>query len=535
MTTELDDLLDKAKILFKLVDAFFDEMLVESLSGLHIQKRGRIKSKTSINTKVGKKQADGLRGFGQHDLNDIVGFRLVCHFPNEVERILEALLERLHTTDAKAPYKIIKAKVYLNTSPYQNAYQSRLFNLFSKYEKELQTDCKESRYTSVHLILCNDDERKKFEVQIRNVFEDAWAEIEHAMKYKAADGRLSGNVDRHLQILNSFIQACSEYSEGIFKDSHGEPNPQGGHVKLLNDNDKELSSLSKAARAAFDKATDLRNAKSHGAAIDALNEFIQTKPKFLEDPLAAYYILMERGVNYLCLARYQEAIEDYKLVESFAPARALVNFRLADAFRLNQNFEGVAQQLEIVSRKVDSRENTKQERDLALHYPLMLAYAYWKIKKPKQSVVTLEDAYKSKIIVTDTDDKKLKYTNSLAYYTLESAKVAGTPLPRDKIAAFKEQLDSLNVKGSGSWNALDTYAVLCDQLGLYEEAFNCAQKIEDMIHYPDEGEGPPVVKLPSGEIISMPLEDIETVRAHLDRIKRNRQAHLNRPPTEGAT
>jgi putative GTP pyrophosphokinase len=532
MTTELDDILEKAERVFKSANVFFEDILAEDLAGIHIQKRGRIKSKKSINIKVEKKRAEGLCGFGHGDLNDIVGFRLVCHFPNEVEKILEAILERLHTTGSKDPYRITKAKVYLTTAPGHIFFKDRLAALFKKYQRELQIDQKKSRYTSVHLIICNDNGNKKFEVQIRNVFEDAWAEIEHALKYKATDGRLSGTVDRHLKILNTFIQACSEYSEGILQDVHGESNLPGPKVKMLNDDGKELSSLPKDARLAFDKATVMRNAKNFNSAVEILNEFIDTHEKFADNEVVAYYILMERGVNYLCLNRFQEAISDYKVVETFAPGRALVYFRLADAYRLTGNFEEVIKLLEIVSQKVDSPENTTQERDLVLHYPLMLAHAYWKIKKPQKSVETLQDAYKRKILVTETADKELKFTNSLAYYHLESAKIAGIPLPEKDLAEFKGKLESLNVKGGNNWNALDTYAVLCDQLGLYEEAYTCALQVEGMIHYPEDGEGP-VVKIPNGEIILIPLEDIEIVRAHVDRIKRNRQAHLSEPHTAG--
>lgn len=519
MTTidQISDKLDKARQWSVLVDALFDEMLTETnaLKNVHVQKRSRVKNRSSLVKKIEDKKKH--KEYGLADVTDIVGFRFVCHFQNEVEQVVDVLLNKIKGDGAVSGgfSELREARIYVSPAPNQKALKEKLDLVFQKYAADVKVEEKASRYTSVHMVV----QRAKdqiFEIQVRNVFEDAWAEIEHALKYKAGESDLSPSVDRHLQILNTFAQACSEYSESILLDSCGEVPTVIPQVSELFDDDEELKKLPLKARTIFHQASELRKKNLVKEAVALLSDFISQNPSLLNNRLVKYYVVMERGICYLKLGKAVQAISDYEALLEENPDRALIYFRLGDANRIAKDFKAAAEYFELIPKKLASTVNTTQEVEFLRKWPFTLAHTYWRLKQPSKSLEVLKDAHSSGLI--PWEGGKLSFVNCHAYYLIEVSKQNQTVIAMQDLESIYDEFKSMNVTNGAYWAELDTFAVICELLGKDSEAFDCVCMLESMLKYENEGE-PPTIILKDGTL-EAPIEETEIVRAHIDRIKR---------------
>ena len=371
----VDKCLENARRWSLLVDAILDELLIDKLSHLHVQKRARVKSKSSLIKKIDAKKKE--KKYSLTDVTDIVGFRFVCHFQNEVEQVVDVLLDKIIGTETRRDFDaLIEARIYVSSAPNQQTLLEQLKQVFERHKVSVKIDIKVSRYTSVHMVV-KKRAGENFELQIRNVFEDAWAEIEHALKYKGGGHDLSPSADRHLQVLNTFVQACSEYSETILLETQGETAITSTVVNELFDDDEELKKMPVAAKKAIKDATKMRGKGRYKDAINILSDFIAANDDLIvSDRTVKYYVLMERGISSLRTGKIQAAITDYLELKSSHPDRALIYFRLADAYRISRDFQEAIKYLELIPSKIESSENTTQEREFLRKLPFTLAHSY---------------------------------------------------------------------------------------------------------------------------------------------------------------
>lgn len=517
MTEKIDECLDAARQWSVLVDALLSELLIDKLSHVHVQKRARVKSKKSLIKKIDEKKRD--KQYSLTDVTDVVGFRFVCHFQNEVEQVVDALLEKIKGTNTHKEFdKLIEARIYVSSAPNQQTLRNQLELLFSKHKVDLKIDVKDSRYTSVHMVVLRKD-NQKFEIQVRNVFEDAWAEIEHALKYKNGQDDLSPSADRHLQVLNTFVQACSEYSEKILLDSIGETHTNNPIISELFDDAEELKKMPSDVSALIGKTTKLREQLKYKEAITVLSDFIANHDSRIKsDGLIKYYILMERGLCYLKTGKIQAAINDYSELKNENSNRALIYFRLADAYRIIKDFHEAIKYLELIPSKIASEGNTKQERDFLRKVPFTEAHSYWRLKEPEKSLEILDEAKKSGMIPWKGGE--MSFINCYAYYQIEVAKLHNSAVSAKSLDETYNALLKMAVKSGNFWAELDTFMMICDLLGKDKEAIECAKDLSNMLTYEAEGE-PPKIKLANGHTFDVPLEEIEIVRSHVDRILKN--------------
>lgn len=133
---------------------------------------GRIKSPESVEKKLIKKKLTLSKKVIKEELKDIVGIRVVCKFLNDVYHIVEQIKN-------VSEYEVIKEKDYIQQP-------------------------KENGYRSYHLILQLNlnSERIYAEIQIRTISQDAWASLEHQMKYK--------KHITHEKLLVSELKRCAD-------------------------------------------------------------------------------------------------------------------------------------------------------------------------------------------------------------------------------------------------------------------------------------------------------------------------------------
>lgn len=519
MDDEINDYLDKAREWFNFVDSPLRELMEDRLGSIHVQKRGRIKSRQSLKRKIiDRQRKDPSYSIGR--VTDVVGFRFVCHFQQDVAHVVSALLDASGTKSYAGIGLLKEARYYLSSTPNQDALRTKLRLIFKERSIEAAEDLKPSRYTSVHLVF----ERKpgqSYEIQIRTVFEDAWAEIEHALKYKTGeDKELSPAVNRHLLALNTFVQACSEYSEAILLDSEGDHGSSSSpNLEDVSGVEREMSSLPEVVVSAFKAAQKLNNKQTNekksedpAGAEQALRNFIRGHQAILsQNKEARYYIYMELGISLLKQKRTKDALECYETLLRENPNKALIYYRIANAYRVEEDFEKVVDNMRLVGEKIDRPENTASEKTFLQRYLIGLAHAHWRLKdfaKAASAIELLKKKYPEYV-----KSNQLSVINCLAYYRLEQAKGSGRPLQKRELKKSYNDLLKLGVRDGHHWEALDTFCLVCFQLGLLDEAAACAHTLDKAIIYADEGAAPSI-QLPNGDKKAVSLTEINIVKFH---------------------
>ncbi len=149
--------------------------------------KGRIKSIDSINSKL-QRESKNLKSI--ENINDIVGFRIVCSFKSDIPKIVD-LLKRSSTL-----------KVF--------------------YEKNYIKHPKPSGYRAYHLLigvpvfLQGGTEYVKVEVQIRTIAMDMWASLEHKLCYHK---NVSDEMRLELSRMSKTIKVIDEMMDQIIEKS----------------------------------------------------------------------------------------------------------------------------------------------------------------------------------------------------------------------------------------------------------------------------------------------------------------------------
>jgi putative GTP pyrophosphokinase len=173
--------------------------------------RYRIKSKESVQRKVGRKDASyrTLR-----DVHDILGLRIITFFPDEVDDVARVIEDEFDIDDENSVDK-------------RSALDPDRFGYLSlHYVASLNGDRAQLTEHARFEDLC-------FEIQIRSILQHAWAEIEHDLGYQGAAAippsmrRRFSRLAGLLEIADDEFQALrndvSEYQSGIDEDVLRDP------------------------------------------------------------------------------------------------------------------------------------------------------------------------------------------------------------------------------------------------------------------------------------------------------------------------
>lgn len=233
----LHDKTDELQVYLERVQTILDDLRFDPRIRCIYVVKGRIKSYQSIRRKLLTEH----RKAGLHNdpgltierlmevVPDVVGLRLVCLFSDDVDRVLHTLLNRDgHTRTLEVLKKKGTKQRLLTRYVFDTPMESTTDD-----ESWKQAKRKKTGYTSVHAIgalgsnsrFYHQFGRYRFEIQIRTVLEEAWAETSHFLAYKKATtdrtiselrllmGQITGMNEKLLQICEDAtkLRRASEF------------------------------------------------------------------------------------------------------------------------------------------------------------------------------------------------------------------------------------------------------------------------------------------------------------------------------------
>lgn len=166
--------------------------------------KSRVKTPTSLVEKVLDKRAEGDDEYSLTSVTDIVGFRFLVLFKQDLISLVSSFAEFLKKFHSE-PTSIlsgdslaegIKEVIVYKTNVSEDSYLSIFSQLKSFFKSHgfpedfVKLDSKDTKYSSVHIVVNGlvyvggQAKTIPVEFQLRTVFEDIWGEVEHRLIYK---------------------------------------------------------------------------------------------------------------------------------------------------------------------------------------------------------------------------------------------------------------------------------------------------------------------------------------------------------------
>ncbi len=307
--------------------------------------KARVKSFQSYYKKIQKFKIKAV-GKEMPLLTDILGIRIMCTFISNLEEVKNIL--------------------------------SKNFELYDVENKGDHSNYKSFGYESIHFVVNVPDSFKVgllipdgivFEIQLRTVLQDAWAEIEHDLVYKSETTALDVPMKRKLAAINAsltladivfqeindyqknlkieldtrrfdFYKKADEYTAELLKDEDGGISVDEHKANEMNIN--AIESIDDMLVAAL-KA---HNAQNYSLAIQIYTKVIsQIEDKnHLENPQGSVLsvIYKHRGMAYFFAGDYEAASSDFKSSKEFDPKNFRAYYYLGIVLvMLGKNYEAI--------------------------------------------------------------------------------------------------------------------------------------------------------------------------------------------------
>jgi ppGpp synthetase/RelA/SpoT-type nucleotidyltranferase len=209
----------------------------------------RCKSANGVIDKVKRRvEADGKSEYSVSSVTDVVGIRVACLFQSELLDVVSEIAE-LISGKSKINPNALQADEVSEVIVYTTDATEFIGTLSARIRRKLETafsgsghnpkiDIKYAQsYSSVHIVLfrevMQDGEplRLPVEIQLRTVFEDAWAQVDHKLRYVSQRVKHSPAVnnsvshERHLVTLKKLLDVASEYCETILDEVNSKEKP----------------------------------------------------------------------------------------------------------------------------------------------------------------------------------------------------------------------------------------------------------------------------------------------------------------------
>lgn len=519
MDQEITEALEAAKRHLLTIDSALRDRLEEAFPHDHIRLIGRVKSRKSLLGKL-KKKREEKPGYSLSDVTDILGLRFICHFQADVEKVVNFVLGEIK--DGKILCDLKESRLYTTRSHNQHYLQKAIEKIFGKHEFKIDGEEKESRYTSIHLVcrIALVQRWNTIEIQIRNVFEDAWSEIEHALKYKS-EGAIPSTAERHLRVLNSVVQTSCEYVEAIVSDIKQEPVEKAG-IQSLNTDDilKYLKETPEWFRTAFEKVEMLLRDRQNKEALLLIEALMPSYEKEITGNKRLHYFAnMQLGLCRLLVGDILPAIETYGRLLTDYPQRSLIHFRIADAWRLLGEYTKAHEEVELAEINIDSNENPENEKGwLRDKIPLKKSYILWKLGELQDALNAVTTDYAR---VKSKGDSELiqRYLNSIVYFELEQMERGAVQLDIGRLRGYQKELADLGLASTQTADPalVDTYAWVCYKVKDFGEANRAACEVEQSFTYPEGHETPFMVT--DGKNTPIPQSDFNLIHYHIVKIR----------------
>jgi ppGpp synthetase/RelA/SpoT-type nucleotidyltranferase len=204
-----------------------------SIADMAYTTRIREKEDFKIVEKVERKRKDDPV-YSVSKIRDIVGLRVVTIYRLDALEIIPVLVNLMRKDSGTATSLFVEPTfeeiMIYSTNPETDAQAlpERLKSVFESLGLDAKLNEKPSSYTSIHLVTwCQGKYGGKYvkvplEIQIRTALEDAWAEIDHKLRYKPKARKLSvrdetilGMCLTHLNIMKNFVDGAAQYADQI--------------------------------------------------------------------------------------------------------------------------------------------------------------------------------------------------------------------------------------------------------------------------------------------------------------------------------
>ncbi|GLC88751.1 GTP pyrophosphokinase [Lysinibacillus piscis] len=152
----------------------------------------RVKEKDSFLKKIEEKQTTNPF----EDITDIVGLRVVCLFLSDIEKITKVINNNF--------------EIILEDNKITDPSNFNMFGYMSAhYIVKIKQHFKGSRYDSIKNIA--------FEIQVRTISMDAWANISHFLEYKS-DNDIPPELKRDFNALSGLFYVADTHFEMFYKE-----------------------------------------------------------------------------------------------------------------------------------------------------------------------------------------------------------------------------------------------------------------------------------------------------------------------------
>ena len=253
---------------------------------------------------------------------------------------------------------------------------NREFKILEVERKNEKNSFREFSYDSIHLLIDIPDKPENgfipfvsrvCEIQLRTILQDAWAEVEHELIYKANFSLLNEPIKRKLASLNASLtlsdiifQEIRDYQKEIesrrkkCRNSIDEKLDIGNGISILSgiENNQKIEQYVSADPVQFKPKSQLEKLlfdalEEHSKneferAIEIYSSILRMKPK----PHVRSIVYNHRGMAYFALAEYIKSIKDFtRALEYNAKNTRILNNR-GLAFRMIKNFENALKDLD---------------------------------------------------------------------------------------------------------------------------------------------------------------------------------------------
>ena len=314
-------------------------------SGVKFTEKQRLKSFESLFSKVLRKARELNGGMDRSRsvlVADLIGIRVVCPFLQDTLRVEEVVRQNFEVVERER-----KGEDY---SPREFGYESTHLIIKLEGPTEVEGLIQED-------VLC--------EIQIRTILQDAWAEVEHELMYKAEFTPFDEPLRRKLAAVNAnlslsdiIFQEIRDYQRRLQEELKKR---RKSFLQKLQTESEELLGTEEAKSPVIDQSP----AASHSPTVETVDNLLLEaltahNGRRYPEAIAIYgrilsrhpkkslrsIILIHRGMAYFGDSRYREALEDFsksvQLDENNARAyyyRGVVHRFLQDLHRALSDFD----------------------------------------------------------------------------------------------------------------------------------------------------------------------------------------------------
>ena len=465
------------------------------LQNLCYARKSRVKSKKDILGKYNRKKTDpDKKGYKIEDISDVIGLRFIVLFKQDVIPVINSIISLLtKDNDSKNPFHncSIEELIYYKGNVSLSNISHKVRDSFSSIGMDIKERNSREGYSSIHIVcdlsteysdVLPENYKIPVEIQVRTIFEDAWGEIDHKYGYQARrdSNSFHPTLDKHLQTLKQFVDACVDYADLIVEESEIELNPTD-FSKVLNipEGSESLSELFS------DLNIEEKYLYEYGDAIQAKNkaikesngkELIRCADHFLSiknDYLKQKTDLENDTFSFYCSLNYafcnlvnntekgvKNAKDMYLTLKEVDPDNSLILMRLGQTMGRIGEFDDSISLIKESYTKAINRKSKFKVKETDIKYilskvPKTVGYYIWlKIYNSDKSLENeyiknlYQEAYEFtlegfKALNEDNHaEEYIDYQNNLVFYLTEINKIQDTEenreLIREKLIAIED-------------------------------------------------------------------------------------------------